>query len=178
MSEDFLRKLVCLVSPRQAGMLHRISPDAHLSDLSEGGVANASAPLVHESIARFFHRGYVHYTGSIHEQLVSIDGSPLEFVPIPLTFYHEGYSTASIKREKAFRNISMLEAELQTQNNDPYILFQLGQSYFGLSDYGNALPYFEQILSMDVNENEPYVQTMIESYGYCLLNLGLYEKAL
>ncbi len=31
---------------------------------------------------------------------------------------------------------------------------------------------------MDVNENEPYVQTMIESYGYCLLNLGLYEKAL
>lgn len=177
-SEDFLRKLVCLVSPRQAGMLHRISPDAHLSDLSEGGVANTSAPLVHESIARFFHRGYVHYTGSIHEQLVSIDGSPLEFVPIPLTFYHEGYSTASIKREKAFRNISMLEAELQAQNNDPYILFQLGQSYFGLSDYGNALPYFEQILSMDVNENEPYVQTMIESYGYCLLNLGLYEKAL
>ncbi len=95
-NEDFLRKLVCLVSPRQAGMLHRISPDAHLSDLSEGGVANASAPLVHESIARFFHRGYVHYVGRIHEQLASIDGSPLKFVPIPLTFYHEGYGTVSI----------------------------------------------------------------------------------
>lgn len=174
-SEDFLRKLVCLVSPRQAGMLHLISPDA---SLSQGVASDIPAPLVHDSIARFFHRKYVHYVGHIHEQLTAIDESRLEFISIPLTFYHAGYSTITIKKEKASRNISMLEAELQAGNTEPYILFQLGQSYFGLSDYEHALPYFEQILSMDVNENEPYVQTMIESYGYCLLSLGFYTKAL
>lgn len=177
-SEDCLWELTRRVLPGQVGMLHRISPDASLSDLSEEAASGTSAPLVHESIARFFHRGYVHYVGRIHEQLAAIDGSQPEFVCIPLTFYHAGYSTMAIKKEKASRNISMLEAELQAGNSDPYILFQLGQSYFGLSDYEHALPYFEQILSMDVNENEPYVQTMIESYGYCLLNLGFYAKAL
>lgn len=177
-SEDSLQKLTHQISPRQVGVLHRISPDASFSDLAESAPSDASAPLVHESIARFFHRGYVHYVGRIHEQLAAIDGLQLEFLPIPLTFYHAGYSTIAIKKEKASRNISMLEAELKAGNADPYILFQLGQSYFGLSDYEHALPYFEQILSIDVNENEPYVQTMIESYGYCLLNLGFYARAL
>lgn len=176
--EDLLGELAERMAPGQAGVLHRISPDASLSDFAENAASDTSIPLVHESIARFFHRGYVHYVGSIHEQLASIDGSPLEFIPIPLTFFHEGYSTIAIKKEKASRNIAMLEAELQAGNTDSYILFQLGQSYFGLSDYEHALPYFERILSMDVNENEPYIQTMIESYGYCLLNLGFYAKAL
>lgn len=72
----------------------------------------------------------------------------------------------------------MLEASLEKQGADPYILFQLGQSYFGLADYSLALPYFEQALSMDVNEKEEYVQTMVESYGYCLLNLQLSARAL
>lgn len=174
-NDAFLQKMVQQISPMQAGMVHRISPDA---DLSESRGADTSVPFVHESIARFFHRGYVHYVGSIHEQLAALNGSPLEFIPVPLTFYHAGYSTTAIKKEKASRNIAMLEAELQAGNADSYILFQLGQSYFGLSDYEHALPYFEQILSMDVNEKETYIQTMIESYGYCLLNLGFHAKAL
>lgn len=173
--EDLLGELAERMGPGKAGVLHLISPDA---DLSENIASGIPAPLVHDSIARFFNRKYIHFVGHIHEQLASIENAPLEFTPIPLTFYHMGYSTIAIKKEKASRNIAMLEAELQAGNTDPYILFQLGQSYFGLSDYRHALPYFEQILSMDVNENETYIQTMIESYGYCLLNLGFYTKAL
>ncbi len=169
-------RLPLLLSPRQAGMLNLISPSADTADTRQE--TDTAVPLVHEHVARFFHRKYTRYEGSIHEQLASIDGTPLEFVPIPLTFYHVGYSTPAIKKKKADRNIAMLEAALQADGANPYLLFQLGQSYFGLSDYERALPYFEQVLSMDVNEKEDYVQTMVESYGYCLLNLKLYEKAL
>lgn len=35
-----------------------------------------------------------------------------------------------------------------------------------------------QALSMEVNEQEEYVQTMVESYGYCLIYLKLFKKAL
>lgn len=31
---------------------------------------------------------------------------------------------------------------------------------------------------MEVNEQEEYVQTLVESYGYCLVNLEQYDKAL
>lgn len=168
-TDDLIQNLTKKITSTQVGMLNRLSPAAETSDQNN---------IVHEHIARFFNRKYVRYEGSIHEQLVSIKKEDLEFVPIPLNFYHVGYSTMDIKREKALRNISMLEKELLAKGADPYVYFQLGQSYFGLADYEQALPYFESALSVDVNEQEEYVQTLVESYGYCLLYLKQYSKAL
>ena len=172
-TDYLISTLTTQVPPKQAGMLSRLSPTFDSANLDAEPVS-----IVHEQIARFFHKKYTHYQGSIHEQLAAIDGSPLTFVPVPLTFYHAGYSTLDLKKEKTSRNIPLLEAELHTNRHDPYILFQLGQSYFGLSDYERALPYFEEALTLDVNEQEEYVQTMIESYGYCLLYLKQYTRAL
>lgn len=172
MTADTISGLTRMISPHQIGILDRFSPSAELSASGE------STSVIHERIARFFHRQFTHYKGTIHEQLVSKNGKSPEFISIPLTFYHIGYQSMDIKKAKASRNISMLEAELEKMGEDPYILFQLGQSYFGLSDYVQALPYFEQALAMEVNEQEEYVQTMIESYGYCLIYLKLFKKAL
>lgn len=185
-TDGIVSRLTEQIAPDQIGILNRLSPsaefsaDSSLSDTIKNveTMSEKSPHIIHERIARFFHRKYTRYEGTIHEQLVSISGKPLKFIPIPLAFYHIGYSTIDIKKRKASRNISMLETELKSNGADPYILFQLGQSYFGLSEYKSALPYFEQALSMEVNEKEEYVQTMIESYGYCLLNLNQYAKAL
>lgn len=168
-TDELIQNLTHKIGSSQIGMLNRLSPSAEFSDKNM---------VVHEHIARFFNRKYVHYEGSIHEQLVSITKEDLEFIPIPLNFYHVGYSTMDIKKEKALRNISLLEKELLLKGADPYIYFQLGQSYFGLADYEHALPYFAKALAMDVNEREEYVQTLVESYGYCLIYLKQYHKAL
>lgn len=172
MAYETICNLPGLISPQQAGMLNRLSPSAEFS------ASTKSTSIVHERIARFFNRKFTYYEGAIHEQLVSKNGNVPEFIPVPLSFYHIGYQSPDLKRAKALRNISLLEAELQSNGNDPYLLFQLGQSYFGLSEYANALPYFEHALSMEVNEQEEYVQTLVESYGYCLINLKQYDKAL
>lgn len=167
------------ITPEQIGMVHLISPTDSLSaNVLLSGKSSESSTVVHDYIARFFHREYTHFKGAVHEQLVSIQNLQSDFVSIPLTFYHDGYRTADIKNQKAFRNISLLEAELQKMGDDPYLLFQLGQTYFGLSDYTHALPYFEKAISMEVNEAETYVQILVESYGYCLLYLRQYKKAL
>ncbi len=164
------------ISPWQIGIVDLVSP---VEDISAGGkAAGNSTALVHDHIARFFHRQYTHFQGGIHEQLTPKNGKKPEFISLPLTFYHAGYSTAAVRKEKAARNIAMLETHRKENGPDPYILFQLGQTYFGLSDYERALPYFDQALAMEVNEKEEYVQTMVESYGYCLLNLKMYKKAL
>jgi glycosyltransferase involved in cell wall biosynthesis len=174
LTSETIKSLPYSISPRQVGMLCRLSPSAESDDCRN----NNDSSIVCENIARFFHKTYTHYQGSIHEQLVSKEGQSLSFIPLPISFYHVGYSTLEIKMAKADRNIIMLQNALDVQGPEPYLYYQLGQSYFGIADYQQALSYFEKALSMEINENEEYVQTLVESYGYCLLYLERYNDAL
>lgn len=176
---DYIAAHLAEMTPEKVGMVHLLNPTAYLSTnvLSDSDESLPPA-IVHDYTARFFNRKHACYQGRIHEQLTSVDGCQSEFISIPLTFYHEGYRFSGLKKAKASRNIELLQVEVENNGADPYILFQLGQSYFGLSDYTQALPYFEQALSMNVNEQEPYVQTMVESYGYSLVYLQQYQRAL
>ncbi|MFI3177753.1 MAG: glycosyltransferase [Eubacteriales bacterium] len=135
-------------------------------------------------LARFFSRTHFHYEGTIHEQVVSGSNgnhatkSSFAYPVLPLAFYHEGYGNPAIIATKSKRNIALLEQELETSTPTPYTYFQLGQSYFTLEKYQEALHYFQQGFEYDVNPAEEYVQTMVTSYGYCLLNLKRYDEGL
>ncbi len=167
--KETLFDLILEFNASQIGMVQVCNP------YREGGEGMSIAT---ERVGRLFNRRYIHYEGSIHEQLESISGAGLTFISIPLRFYHAGYESSTIRRQKAMRNIPLLEEALRKDPSNPYLFFQLGQTYFGMDDYENALLYFEKGLGFDVNEREDYVQTMVESYGYCLLNLRRYEEAM
>lgn len=171
---DTIKNISQLLSPEQIGMIYHRSSLEESTDTS----TNSKTLYTHEKLARVFNRKHTYYQGTIHEQLVSKNNIPLQFITLPLYFYHAGYSTLDIRLEKANRNISMLKHEIQSNKPDPYLYFQVGQTYFGISDYENAITYYELALSTKLNENELYVQTLVESYGYCLLNLKKYEDAL
>lgn len=97
----------------------------------------------------------------------------------PVTVLHVGYDgSEEIMYEKSRRNISLLEKELDRQGPDPYLYFQIGQSYRRLHDYESACRYFDLGLAMDVDPALDYVQTMVESYGYTLLDLKRSQDAL
>ena len=127
---------------------------------------------------RFFHKSFFYYQGIIHEQLVSDSIQDIQYYNLPLHFDHVGYTDDSIRLQKAMRNIPLLERELDISHPDPYILYQLGQSFFSVKQYEKAMEYFSQGLSFDLDPRLEYVQTMVESYGYCLLNLKRYKEAL
>lgn len=163
-----------LVSPKQIGLVERQNFSSASVNSQQGGKPD----IIHDWPARFFHKKYTYFQGSIHEQLVSLEGTALSFVSLPLLFYHAGYDTDETRLLKAARNITMLQHALSMNDSDPYLYFQMGQSYFGIADYESALPYFEKALSMEINEQEDYLQTLVESYGYSLLYLERYETAL
>ncbi len=97
----------------------------------------------------------------------------------PVTVLHVGYDlTPEQMQAKSRRNIDLLKRELERQGPDPYLYFQLGQSCRRLHDYESALSYFDLGLAMDVDPALDYVQTMVESYGYTLLDLKRYAEAL
>lgn len=149
-------------------------------------------------VSRFINRRYYHFEGVVHEQLVPRSGQdstvqtdthntsvfahplPIKYVyPAPIIALHVGYDgTEEEMRAKSERNIALLVKELETTGPDPYIYCQLGQSYRKLHDYEHAFHYFDLGLAMDVDPELDYVQTMVESYGYTLLDLKRCQDAL
>lgn len=160
-----------------------------------------------EWINRIFAKDRFRYEGRIHEQIVSLDGAEYAAYQAPVTILHTGYDLNEEERkQKAERNIQLLLLELarldkadyektgeqaaraasmEPETEDgraaeqlPYILYQLGKSYYMAEDYVIACDYFSRGLSYDLNPRLEYVVDMVETYGYALINSGQAETAL
>lgn len=130
-------------------------------------------------VERLFNRNFYHYEGTIHEQVVRIDEKEAYAFEFPLTIVHTGYlGTDDDIEQKSERNIELLKIQLSQDKKDPYIYYQLGQSYMLKNDYETAYEYFDQGFYLEVDEKLEYVQRMLISYGYCLMYTGRIEKAL
>lgn len=153
-----------------------------------------------EWINRIFDRRNFHYEGKIHEQLVSNQGKDYQTWLSPLCFVHTGYDLSpEARNRKTQRNIRLLDAELsqvyakleslrqrelnskeaaELQGQIPYLLYQLGKSYYMEREYLMSCKYFDQGLSYDLNPKLEYVIDMVETYGYALINSGQEQEAL
>ena len=132
-----------------------------------------------DKVERFFNRCHYHYEAIIHEQVCALDGSSFNRVGIPLVVDHNSYNgTPAEMRAKANRNNVLLLKMLKQTPDDPYIYFQLGQSFTGLRDTQKAAYYYGKGLEYEVDPALEYVQLMVVSYGYALLDLGRLEEAL
>lgn len=130
-------------------------------------------------VSRLFNRNYFKYEGIIHEQLVFINGDIYNTANIDISVEHIGYTKEILNRtNKLKRNIDMLNHELLIKPDDQYILFQLGKSYYVMKDYINSVQYFEKALEYNIDCRLEYIEDLIQTYGYSLINAGLYSKAL
>lgn len=132
-----------------------------------------------DDVERFFNRKLFHYEAIIHEQVRTFDGSDYQRIALPLTVDHCGYNgTIEDLRKKAERNNELLLKMLKETPDDPYLYFQIGQSYNMLRDDEKACYYYGKGLEYDVDPNAEYVQMMVIGYGYALLHLERYDEAL
>lgn len=132
-----------------------------------------------EKINRIFNKKYFHYRGTIHEQVTAIDGKAYETELVDITVEHVGYTNEALNRtNKVKRNIDLLEEAAEANPNDPYIYFQLGKSYYLLKDYRTANLHFEKALTFDLDFRLEYVEDLVETYAYSLINSGRYSEAL
>lgn len=130
-------------------------------------------------VSRIADRRQFHFVGAVHEQLEHRDGSAKAVYDTPVTILHVGYDeTEADMTKKSRRNIALLESQLEKEGPDPYLYFQLGQSYRRLGDTEKAFQSFDAGLAMEVDPGLDYVKTMVESYGYTLLDLKRSRDAL
>ena len=140
---------------------------------------NGTDNIYTDDVERFFNRKRFHYEAIIHEQVRAIDGSPFQRTAIPLTVDHCGYNgTEEELKKKADRNNELLLKMLEQNPDDPYLYFQIGQSYNMLRDDEKACYYYGKGLEYDVDPRAEYVQMMVIGYGYALLHLKRYDEAL
>ena len=129
-------------------------------------------------IIRMFNKKIYSYDGSIHEQVVSNCNEKIETYELPIQITHNGYSNEEVNRKnKIHRNIIMLKKALKIRK-DPYILYQLGKSYYMERNYLQAKISFENALLFDLDIKLEYVQDLIETYGYTLINMCEYKESL
>lgn len=159
----------------EIGMVNRISPypgdDTHRTR--------------HDFVARLYNRNLYSYKGIIQETLEPINKElvPMEidspkYFEIPLTFYHAGFENFNNRRKKAERDLSMLQDTLRTEGASAYTYYQIGKCYVAMKNPALASHYFYSGISLHPATVHTFVHDMVESYGFCLLELGQYEKAL
>lgn len=140
----------------------------------DGGVFNAN-----ELVSRLFSKEIYHYQGTIHEQVVRLDGFKTSFYSFPLKILHSGYDgDKNERKKKTERNRVLLIRELEQNPQDTYILYQIGKSFYMEQNYVQASEYFERALALDMNPQLEYVQNCVQAYGYTLIELKRYADAL
>lgn len=124
-----------------------------------------------DPVERLFDRRLYHYTGTIHEQITHRQGKMLYAYPVPLTVYHDGYlGTPEECRRKAVRNNALLFEELKKSPNDPYLYYQIGQSFGLCGDTEQEYEYYHKGCSLPLDASLNYVRIMLVSYGYSMLH--------
>ena len=135
--------------------------------------------ICNDRASRFYSRNQYCFERPIHEQLKPLKQGERLYCALNIIVDHRSYSgTPAELQQKAQRNITMLKDDLKNNPHDPYTLFQLGQSYYMINDFESALFYYDLGLSEDVNPNLGYVRTMVNSFGYTLLELKQFKRAL
>ena len=148
-------------------------------------------------VSRFFNKKYYHFVGAIHEQVELRNTGPEILKNIPtltqdspdcqphLQYTKREYPTSTPHSKHAYyAPITLLHVGYDGSEEEMHakclrnISYQLGQSCMKLKDYPKAYEWFNLGLSMDVDPAQNYVQTMVESYGYCMLELKKNEEAL
>lgn len=128
--------------------------------------------IVTDKTERLFDRRIYKYEDAVHEQVVKRNKGKMEAYLLPLVVKHYGYLQSREKLvEKAEYYNSILFRELKKKPNDPYILFQLGQSYRMIGDNKKALEYFIKSLQNNPDTHAEYYLILIQNI--LILNGGV-----
>lgn len=172
---DFLEQCIAECSDTNNG-IPALGYVTRISYFSNNGETSA----LNENIPRIYSRTHYHYEGIIHEQLVPIDhSSNNRIVHSSLKLDHYGYyGDENFIQAKTERNLLLLTKMHEDNPEDTYIMYQMGKSYYMRGDYAKAYEVFDKCLYYDVDPKLEYVQDLIVSYAYSMLNTEQYEKAL
>lgn len=132
-----------------------------------------------ERVNRLFNKNRYIYEGIIHEQLIHKYDTTYSLKNIEISIEHIGYTKDVLNRTKKIeRNIQLLKKAILDKDDDLYLYYQLGKSYYMKKEYEQAYSNFIKALKLCSNFSYEYIEDLVESYGYCLINTSRFNEAL
>lgn len=130
-------------------------------------------------VLRVYDRRFNHFEGRIHEQLRRKDGQKKEVADLNIHATHVGYLKSEEELwKKNKRNIDLLEKEIKEDGNNPYLFFQLNQSYRAMGEIKKSYENAKKALECNPPKDVPYLGTLVIDYGNGCLEIGRYQEAL
>lgn len=129
-------------------------------------------------LERLFNRRDYQFVNPIHEVLLPIGRLERSTYDAPVSVDHVGYQGTKEKlKEKAERDISLIRAEIEADPENPYLYFQLGQSYMLMRDEENSLPWFRKAMDLRPTPGADYTLALLCNYAGILLDHNQVEEA-
>lgn len=130
------------------------------------------------TVDRLYNRKYYRFHNPVHELLKPLGSTTYTLYSAPVEADHVGYlGSGDQLAKKAKRNIEMLLKELTETPGEPYLCFQIGQSYMQIRDQENALTYFQKAMESCPPPETDYTRILVYNYGHLLLERGMTEEA-
>lgn len=136
------------------------------------------AMMNNERITRLFRNGMFCYSGRVHEQVVAKNGSPYKAYDAGIILGHTGYADRQQMLEKSASYRELLQRMIKEEGDDPYVYFQTGRTYYVEKNYAEAARAFEKAIECGADTKDEYVESLIETYGYTLLELKKNHEAM
>lgn len=154
---------------------------AHFRVRNYTGTYSPDCYSLHSALRLLRNSGEYRFRGDIHEQVVAREPGELSrrFTTLPVTIHHYGYLDAAVReKQKRRRNMPILEKQLRENPDEPFILFNMGNEYLSMQDYGTALQYYEKALENLSNKRLAFVPHLYFRVVCCHAHLGRHEQAL
>lgn len=159
--------------PHALGMIH----------LTNIVLENGKEKYGKEKVVRFYNKKHFVFCNKIHEQILLIDKSKVDvynerFI-MPMEVIHHGYAIGPEEmKKKQKRNLDMLAKSLETNPDDPYVYFQMGQSNYVIGNYEEAVECYKKALSYNPKTTFDYVQILIVGLANAYKRLARFKEAL
>jgi len=139
-----------------------------------------------DDIPRMYNRNYYVYDRAIHEQITQKKPedrtNSLDCFIIPTEVIHHGYALSDEEMAvKQKRNLDLLMKKLETETDTlerSYTLFQIGQSCFNTNRLEEAVKYYEEALTYDIDMESSYGPVLVISLAKVYNKLGRRADAL
>jgi len=115
--------------------------------------------MSHALVRIFPNDPQLRYRGAVHE-FVSIDGDPvgIKAVPSPIAILHHGYLAEIVaERDKARRNLAIIQAQIEREPEDPFHWFNLGMTAYLMRDDEKAREGFEKMREINGSEARGFI---------------------
>lgn len=131
------------------------------------------------TIERIYNRKYYRFEEPIHEQLHATSDIPYTSYDTSVVIDHFGYlGSRDALRKKAERNLELLQNEVSKTPDNPYLYFQIAQSYMLMREEEKACGYMKEAIARNPSPKDIWTRILVCNYGNLLLQFDRPQEAL